>query len=223
MNRFWHKHIDHPAVFISAVSILGVVYAVGVVGLNSAYQDYFIRLTPLNLLMSFVLVAMYHRATAVSSFLYFFFSAYMLGWAVEVLGIHTGFPFGAYSYTDRQGWRIAGVPLLIGVNWFLMSYSFGVILCRRNFSRSQQVLAGALAMTFIDVLLEFFAVHHQLWIWEGRSYPGWENFAGWFGVSLLLQCLFVHFIPNTRNRIAPLYILCLFVFLAANVIGLFFF
>src|SRR5205823_14547336 len=35
-----------------------------------------------------------------------------VGFAAEVVGVATGRPFGRYSYSDRLGPRVAGVPLL---------------------------------------------------------------------------------------------------------------
>src|SRR5690606_38376651 len=41
-------------------------------------------------------------------------------WAFEAVGTATGFPFGAYTYTDKLQPQIAHVPLLIPLAWFMM-------------------------------------------------------------------------------------------------------
>ena len=44
----------------------------------------------------------------------------VVAWASEALGSHTGFPFGAYHYTDRLQPQLLGVPLLIPLAWLMM-------------------------------------------------------------------------------------------------------
>ena len=40
-------------------------------------------------------------------------AAAAIGFACEVLGVHTGIPFGSYEYTGKLGWSLFGVPLAI--------------------------------------------------------------------------------------------------------------
>ena len=44
----------------------------------------------------------------------------MIGWTAEAIGSKTGFPFGAYHYTDRLQPQLLGVPLLIPLAWLMM-------------------------------------------------------------------------------------------------------
>ncbi len=44
-----------------------------------------------------------------------------IGFGAELLGVHTGRPFGAYSYTGKLGPRVGGVPLLAAAAWALMA------------------------------------------------------------------------------------------------------
>jgi putative membrane protein len=46
----------------------------------------------------------------------------VVGFTAEAVGIRTGWPFGRYSYTDRLGPEIAGVPALIVLGWAMMTY-----------------------------------------------------------------------------------------------------
>lgn len=213
MSSYWAQRISF---FHLAVGLLAILHAVGAMGLNSPQREFFVRLTPVNLLMSFGMVMLFHRGTSIRRMLGFTGLAFAIGWGIEVLGVHTGFPFGDYYYTDLQGWRLAGVPLLIGVNWVLLSYAVAVTLRPLIQKDYVFVVAGSAAMTLLDVLLEFFAVRQRLWVWQGRDYPGWENFAGWFGVSLVLQGLFLYLIPDAFNRLARYYLLVLLLFLGVQ-------
>ena len=44
----------------------------------------------------------------------------VVAWAAEAIGSKTGFPFGAYHYTDRLQPQLLGVPLLIPLAWLMM-------------------------------------------------------------------------------------------------------
>ncbi|MFU8849889.1 carotenoid biosynthesis protein [Micromonospora sp. SL1-18] len=44
------------------------------------------------------------------------------GFAVEALGVATGFPFGSYDYSGELGPKLAGVPLIIPLAWTWMAW-----------------------------------------------------------------------------------------------------
>ncbi|MFJ8578653.1 carotenoid biosynthesis protein [Micromonospora sp. NPDC093277] len=44
------------------------------------------------------------------------------GFAVEALGVATGFPFGGYGYSGELGPKLAGVPLIIPLAWTWMAW-----------------------------------------------------------------------------------------------------
>ncbi|SBT48344.1 carotenoid biosynthesis protein [Micromonospora narathiwatensis] len=44
------------------------------------------------------------------------------GFAVEALGVATGFPFGGYDYSGELGPKLAGVPLIIPLAWTWMAW-----------------------------------------------------------------------------------------------------
>ncbi|MEU1753742.1 carotenoid biosynthesis protein [Micromonospora matsumotoense] len=44
------------------------------------------------------------------------------GFAIEALGVATGFPFGSYDYSGELGPKLAGVPLIIPLAWTWMAW-----------------------------------------------------------------------------------------------------
>ncbi|MEV4491954.1 carotenoid biosynthesis protein [Micromonospora coxensis] len=44
------------------------------------------------------------------------------GFAIEALGVATGFPFGNYDYSGELGPKLAGVPLIIPLAWTWMAW-----------------------------------------------------------------------------------------------------
>lgn len=56
--------------------------------------------------------------------LIFFVAATTISLSMELLGTGTGFPFGAYSYTDFLGFKVMGrVPYSIPLSWFYMGFA----------------------------------------------------------------------------------------------------
>jgi len=105
------------------------------------------------------------------------------GLLAEVVGVHTGFPFGRYEYTARLGPAVWGVPLAIAGAWV------SLLLMAREVARNRFLLGTAL-MTAIDLLVDPVA-SRVLGYWEWRQPGFWFgvpliNFAGWFVVSWAL-------------------------------------
>jgi putative membrane protein len=122
-------------------------------------------------------------------------------WVVETLGSATGFPFGAYDYTDALHPQLAGVPLVISLAWFMMLIPAwavaGAILARsherlgRWHTPLHAAVTGA-AFTAWDLYLDPQMVAHELWIWDNpEGYFGipWINFVGWWLAASLLTLL----------------------------------
>ncbi|MFN7993344.1 MAG: carotenoid biosynthesis protein [Bryobacteraceae bacterium] len=112
------------------------------------------------------------------------------GFLAEWIGVHTGFPFGRYTYTAALGPGIGGVPAAIACAWVTL------LLFARDLARWITVrrwagaAVGAAVMTSLDLLVDPVATRVlAYWRWDQ---PGFffgvplVNFAGWFGVSALL-------------------------------------
>jgi uncharacterized membrane protein len=112
-------------------------------------------------------------------------------WGIEAIGSSTGFPFGAYAYTDQLQPQIAHVPLLIPLAWFMMLPPSWAVACRITGSRHGLAFIGlsALAFTVWDLFLDPQMVAWGLWVWENPGgYFGipWVNYAGWLLASALI-------------------------------------
>ncbi len=106
-----------------------------------------------------------------------------VGFAAELVGVATGRPFGHYTYTDRLGPRVAGVPLLAAAAWALMSRPAWVAAGLAVRDPLRRVPAAAAALTAWDVFLDPRMVRDGYWTWPGGGrYEGvpLSNFAGWF-------------------------------------------
>ncbi|MFB4294907.1 carotenoid biosynthesis protein [Nonomuraea sp. ATR24] len=120
-----------------------------------------------------------------------FGAAALTGYAAEVVGLQTGFPFGAYSYSAVLWPQVGGVPVAVALAWGgmgLAAYAVaGAVAPGGGWAR---VCAGAGALTAWDLFLDPQMVRLGLWTWaQDGFYRGvpLSNFAGWLLVSALVM------------------------------------
>lgn len=105
----------------------------------------------------------------------------LAGGAAEVIGVHTGWPFGLYHYTAVLQPQWAGVPVVIPLAWgALILYAAGMGPGKARLGRAGW---AALLVTGIDVLLEPFATAGRgYWVWANGVIP-WSNYLSWAFLS----------------------------------------
>lgn len=121
-------------------------------------------------------------------------SVLLLGWAIEHIGVKTGFPFGTYSYTDVLVPKLWGVvPLAIPFAWLLVVPAAIGITDYLNGTHGHLLLRAWRAASFallLDITIEPVAVHiNGYWVWDHEgSYYGvpLSNFVAWWGTSIVL-------------------------------------
>lgn len=119
------------------------------------------------------------------------------GFAVELLGTATGFPFGAYTYAQgRLGPAVAGVPLLIAVAWTAGAYPAWCAAQRVTSSRVGRLVLAAVGLAAWDLYLDPQMVADGRWTWvrQDAGLPGVPavpvgNYLGWLGVALVMAAL----------------------------------
>jgi uncharacterized membrane protein len=146
-----------------------------------------------------------------------------LSWLIERIGSATGFPFGAYHYTEALAPLIGGVPAVIPLAWLMMlPPAWAVAYAITGTARGWKfALVSGLAFTAWDLFLDPQMVGWGYWVWERPGlYFGIPlvNFGGWALSATVLTFL-------ARPPAPPLPPL-LFVYAAVwllQTIGLFFF
>ncbi|NVO33370.1 carotenoid biosynthesis protein [Hymenobacter lapidiphilus] len=185
-----------------AQGILLLFHVTGFVGLAfSGSEEFFLRFMPLTLLLTLgLLLAFQPRRTA--AFWSFCAVIAFMGFFVEVVGTRTGLLFGNYEYGASLGIKWLDVPLIIGVNWVIVTYSAGVLATYLPVPGFVRAIAAALLMVGLDICIEPVAARYDFWNWQYDVIP-LLNFKGWFVVSLIFQVYFnrVEFIK--RNALAP--------------------
>ena len=210
LNRFTKFEIA------TAIAIL--FHSIGLIGLLFYDKAFFLAATPFNLLLSFALL-IWTQTDKNGYFFLFLAACFVVGIVVEVIGINTGFLFGDYVYGNVLGPKVKNVPVLIGVNWFLIMYCCGISIHTLLMKAINRIAAdsgktpmamkalsviidGATLAVFFDWLMEPVAVKLGYWIWNGDGSIPMFNYICWFVISLLLLMVF-HFAKfNKQNKFA---------------------
>ena len=159
-----------------------------------------------------VLLIFTHPQPGIKFFL-FLITCFIVGFVSEVIGINTGYLFGDYTYSQLLGPSIAGVPLIIGINWFIVIYCCGMFMkailnkfspgdinqgCRLKIY--SLVIDGAILAVVFDWIMEPVAISLGFWKWQG-DIPVF-NYISWFLVSIVLLLFFHAADFRTTNKFA---------------------
>jgi len=207
-----------------------VMHFTGLVGLwFELTRTIFEMATPFNLITSIVLLFFAQRNYSFS-FWIFVSITFLVGFFIEVIGVKTEAIFGTYKYGKTLGFKLWEVPLLIGVNWVMITFtvnyfvstylSFFVFTSKITlFFKS---VFSALLMVMVDYLIEPIAVIHDFWSWQGDTIP-LQNYIGWFCVSLPLCMIFQYSRFEKINKFAYFLLLAQLLFFGGYNLLLFFF
>jgi putative membrane protein len=218
MNLLTNIRSDKTKLQRICIAVIVVNHLIGLAGLNiDATRETFEYISWLNLLITYLLILL-NDDTPNKKLLYFTLAVFALGMCVEIAGVNYGYIFGSYHYTPTLGIAMLGVPLIIGINWALLTYAAGVAANKASNNIWLRIITGASIMVGLDVLLEFFALHHNLWIWPGLEYPSMQNFIGWFITALPAQFIFQKLLPERRNLVAFMYVFVLLAFTVADLL-----
>jgi carotene biosynthesis associated membrane protein len=146
------------------------------------------------------------------------------GLAVEMLGVHSGFPFGGYRYSQALGPRVFGVPAVIPLAWTWMAWPAWLAAGAVTQRRAARVALAALGLAAWDLFLDPQMVAAGYWHWRHPAphlpgVPGvpLTNHLGWLGVAVLMMALLaaVDATPVEPRRDAPMLALYLWTYLSS--------
>lgn len=189
--------------------VLGVIHFFGILVISWADTNFWASFTPFNLVLAATFVFLV--STKMRNLALFFVISFIIGYFAELLGTQTGFPFGNYQYLNNLGPKVIEVPILIGVNWFLMAYASRVWVNIWFKNHLAQAFAASILMVIVDFFIEPISASLGFWRWENDIIPV-ENYFGWLGVSFLVQVLFPQSLQNASNSIAKWYLPMIFLF-----------
>ncbi|WP_339679533.1 carotenoid biosynthesis protein [Cyclobacterium marinum] len=178
-----------PEKTLIAKIFITILHIVGLLGLYwEQSRPLFQLITPFHLIVVTGILLYFHRDFS-RNFIGFLSFAFMVGMSTEIIGVNTGLLFGDYSYSSVMGIRIFGVPLTIGLNWFLLVYLTGGIF--QNMIKNDLIAAvlASILMVILDLNLEIVAVELNFWQWHQESIP-LSNYVTWFLVAFIIQMVY---------------------------------
>lgn len=203
---------------VHASFFLGFIYLVGLIGFFlPVTKPVFIKIVPVTLLLSAAFLLLFHRPFQKKQ-LWLILSVMIGGFLLELIGVKTGLLFGNYHYGSALGWKIAGTPVIIGLNWAMLTYMTYSIFIPVRMHWTLKTLAASALMLLYDVAMEPVAMSLDFWHWKGEIIPS-QNYFTWFIVALVFHAFFHGFRMRFVNKIAAnLFYIQLVFFLLLNLI-----
>ncbi|WP_018223234.1 carotenoid biosynthesis protein [Salinispora pacifica] len=153
------------------------------------------------------------------------------GFAIEALGVATGFPFGSYDYAEQLGPKLAGVPLIIPLAWTWMAWPAWLTAVRLTGGGPtggtgpavRRIALAAVGLAAWDLFLDPQMVAEGHWVWRNATpaLPGLpgipiSNYLGWLLFAVLvmaaLRPLAGTAVATTDSRDAPMLALYLWTY-----------
>ncbi|MEO7445203.1 MAG: carotenoid biosynthesis protein [Ferruginibacter sp.] len=196
-----------------ATGIAVVFHLIGLCGMFFYDVNQFASLSWINLVLMAVLI-FYVQEKIKPGLIIFFVACYITGMLTEIAGTSTGMFFGDYSYTPVLGTSFKNVPLVIGVNWFIIIYcvSVSMYMLATNIHKKTDKVSpewlkamtiitdSALLAVALDWLLEPAAIKLNFWNWAA-GIPVY-NYVSWFVISAALAAVFYFAVGEKANKFA---------------------
>lgn len=188
-----------------------IFYAVGIIGmLVPSLFPLFVKLVPFALILSFLALTVFHQDRK-QRLVFVFLAIYLLGFAIEVIGVNTGSIFGEYAYGNSLGIKLLNTPIIIGLNWLLLVYITSSVFEQFKLPNIAKIVLASSLMVGYDFILEQVAPMLDMWQFTDDNVP-FQNYLVWFIFSLFLHSLIKLFRINTQNRLSSIVLIAQFVF-----------
>ncbi|MEJ7626527.1 MAG: carotenoid biosynthesis protein [Ferruginibacter sp.] len=201
-----------------ATIIAIIFHTIGLLGILFFDKEFFIRSTVFNLLLMFLLI-LFTQVKQNRSFIFFIIVCFITGIITEMIGVNTGWLFGSYNYGNVLGPKVLEVPLIIGINWFIIIYCCGItvqVLLTKvidqlylqsgkpvpSIKLASIIVDGATLAVLFDWLMEPVAIKLGYWTWIHSDEVPLFNYICWFGISCLLMTAFHFSSFNKENKFA---------------------
>ena len=167
------------------ISFIAIIHIAGIIGIRFL-PEFFLKTTFVAILIPLCLY--FYRANLQKKEWLTIFLVYIITFFSEWIGVNYGWLFGSYSYGNSLGFKIGGVPLLIGLNWVLLALVSRQISSKLFSNKWLVIFVSAILMVLIDVIIEPLSGNLDFWYWEMSTIP-LSNYRDWFLVAVLNQWL----------------------------------
>ncbi|PDH46146.1 MAG: carotene biosynthesis protein [Bacteroidetes bacterium MED-G21] len=182
----------------------------GILGIISSASAWFLALTPLHLTLNFLIVILCLKGNPYEVFKAISIPL-ILGFTSEVLGVNFDLIYGSYTYGENLGLKIFGVPIVICLNWCLLTIVSADVAKMIVQNKGLRILIGALLMMFLDMVIEVSAPRFDFWVFKDGIVP-LQNYIAWFIVANIAHWWYQSFSIDTNSKISCHIMICMFVF-----------
>lgn len=172
------------------IIMLWVIHLSALIGIAMGNGAFFYPKSPFTLIYLAILTLWFFPVTTIKKIILFLL-CFCTGMAVEWIGVHTGSLFGDYHYGVNMGWKLDGIPYLIGSNWAVLTFITHE-LSRKYIPTPWMIpLVGAGLMVLLDFFLEQICDIAGFWHFTGGA--GWFNYVCWFIIAAVLHTILLRF------------------------------
>ncbi len=159
---------------------------------------------PLGLVVAAVVVFVFHFPWTRAHRL-FCILVLMATYGVELVGMHSQWVFGHYTFGDGLGIKVFGVPVLVGVYWLLLIYCCGMTVLFLGIQPPWRALSGAACWVVVDLLTQPLATVLSWKQWVAPS-VGVQNYVAGFYISFIILWFFYRLPQHSINRMAVFFL-----------------
>ena len=190
------------------ISIIWLNQLFGAFGILAIDFNLFLSLSPISLIVTFLIVMYSNTKFSLRSQISVIV-IFLLSMISEIIGVNSGLLFGSYYYGENLGYSFYGVPLVIGLNWVVLTVSCGniaIYIFKEN--KFLSILFGSFLMLLLDIIMEQVSGDIDFWYFNDQSLT--YNFITWFMLGVGYQYLHQNYI-NQKNLIISVNIYLSFV------------
>tara|TARA_B100001287_G_scaffold31604_1_gene22598 strand:- start:10068 stop:10697 length:630 start_codon:yes stop_codon:yes gene_type:complete len=191
--------IARNKILISAL-IIWIFNISGILGILSSNSEWFLSKTFLNLLIYLFLIV-WNLERLSKQFLIAFSIPFFIGFLTEFLGVNYGLLFGTYSYGNNLGIKILGVPLMICVNWALLTIVTADLSRAIHKNILIRSLLGGLLMMILDLIIEKSAPRFDYWQFKNNIIP-LQNYIAWFIIGTVAHFFYNQIYLKTNSKLS---------------------
>lgn len=194
----------------AGIAILLIMYVLMGVGYTSVLSEWFVFLTPV---MLFITAGMLWIDSKANNTLGWPIAVLIivLGYGIEILGVHSPALLGSYSYGEMLGWKFFGVPPIIGVQWLILVWGGFSMVTPFEFAPVVKWLFTALIATGLFWIIEPVASHFHL-VEQSQIPASVQNYAVRFVILVLFAAIFEKYPLVSKPRMGQTALICQFLF-----------
>lgn len=170
-----------------SLGLIWLFHVSGIIGIIYSDASWFIKATPLNLMLSFILLLLNIERSKKTLFLVLL--CFFVGMLAEIIGVKYGFIFGKYNYGEALGPKFMQVPFMMGIVWCILVFITGFIVQLFFETTWARIIVGIGLMLFLDLVMEPVAPILDFWTFES-GLASFNNYLGWTVIAFPLQFIF---------------------------------